>query len=555
MHRSEVGRNAVATDGIPAEASPSCGTVGQVATPAADPATLPWGQLPAIHCALRPALPLPALPRDTPIPTRTACAAHRRSAPLPVSTALTKRPSRHYPYVPHEILCTLPPHRRYGIFVRCQARKSCPLVRVTKGSVSREPPDGNKRGPGVASSPPTIAAIFPGVGAQYTGMGSALRDRHKIYRDTLDEACDLLGADWADVIYNPAQKSALKRQEESQLAVLVTGVAMFRVFEEDTGVPVSFCAGHSLGEYTALCCAGALTLSDAIRLVRRRARLIRRASDALHGTMMWVVHLDPDVVGAACAAAREEGCQVYVSAYDAPRQVAISGDTDDVTTVARELEARGALVYPLRLEGPYHSPLMRSAADGMADLLTEIPVRAPAVPVLSGVRGQHHQGGAQSAELLARQLVEPVRWLDVQHALVGENVCQAVEFGPGTVLTFLAEKTSPSLRVVPFDGFTGEGELSAAMFLAEEQYPEVIDRCLRTAVSTRTLLAGVPSRHEAVVARYRELESLRERPVPAGGDIDQALGILDALLESKGLREDERAVARNRVLAGRLWPR
>lgn len=386
-------------------------------------------------------------------------------------------------------------------------------------------------------------------------MGADLRDRHKTYRSTLDEASDLLGANWTDIIFDPQQKATLRRQEESQLAVLVTGVAMFRVFQEEIGIPVSFCAGHSLGEYTALCCAGALTLADAITLVRRRAELIREASRALNGTMMWVIDLDADVVHAACAAARDEGLDVHVSAHDAPRQVAVSGSTDDVTAVAGELEARGAVVYPLRLEGPYHSPLMRAAADGMARVLDETPVGTPAVPVLSGVHAERHAGGARSARLLVRQLVEPVRWLDVQRTLLDAGVGQAVEFGPGTVLTFLAEKAAPSLRVVPFDRLTAESQLAAALYLAEEQYPAVLDRCLRTAVSTRTRLADDPVRHQRVVARYRELERLRESAAPAGEDVSQALGLLDELLDSKGVPERERAVARHRVLDGRLWRR
>lgn len=399
-----------------------------------------------------------------------------------------------------------------------------------------------------------IAAVFPGVGAQYTGMGAALRDRHKAYRDTLDEAAAVLGDDWADVIYDPGHKARLKRQEESQLAVLVTGVAMFRVFRQETSLPISFCAGHSLGEYTALCCAEAFDLPDAIRLVRRRAQLIRQASDALTGTMMWVINLEADVVRATCAAAREDGARVHVSAYDAPRQVAISGDTADVNAAARELEARGALVYPLRLEGPYHSPLMRPAAEAMAELFTEIPVRPPSVPVLSGVDGERHQGGAQSAELLVRQLVEPVRWVGVQRALADEGVGQAVEFGPGAVLGFLAEKTVPALRVLPYDRLSGEGELAAALRVAEEDYPRILDACLRIAVSTRTLTrdGGALAGHAAVVERYRELELLRERPAPAVADVDRALGVLDALLESKGLAPRERVGARNRVLSGRL---
>jgi [acyl-carrier-protein] S-malonyltransferase len=400
----------------------------------------------------------------------------------------------------------------------------------------------------------SIAAVFPGIGAQYTGMGAMLRDRHQVYRETLDEACDLLGEDFADVIFEPAQKERLRQQVMSQLAVLVTGVAMFRMYQAEVGVPVSHFAGHSLGEYTALCCAGALSLADTISLVRERGQLIREVAVGLDGTMMWVIDLDMAQVRSACAACRDEGLQVYPSAYDGPRQAAISGPTADVLEAARELEARGARVLPLRMEGPYHCPLMRPAAEKMAAVLADVSLQRPSQPVLSTVSGRAHEGGQQSAALLAEQLMAPVRWLEVAHALIEDCAGTAVEFGPGSVLSFLLEKTSKRIRPLPFDRLAGEGELAAALWAGEADFPGIVDRCLRVPVSTGTRAGAVSSCRDEVVVRYRELEQIRMRPGLGAEDIDEALVKVEAILTAKGLGERERWRQRHRVLDGKLWP-
>jgi [acyl-carrier-protein] S-malonyltransferase len=385
-------------------------------------------------------------------------------------------------------------------------------------------------------------------------MGAALRDRHPAYGQVLDEACAVLGRDFTDVIYSPARRTELTRQEVSQLAVLVTGVAMFRVYQAEVALPVSYFAGHSLGEYTALCCAGALSLADTIDLVRRRGQLIREAVVGLDGTMMWVTGLDLATVRSVCAACRDRGMQVYPSAYDAPRQAAISGRAADVVAAAGEFEARGARVLPLRMAGPYHCPLMRPAAEQLAAVLAGVRLARPASPVLSTVDGRAHEGGQQSAAVLAEQLVTPVRWLDVQHAMVEACVGTAVEFGPGSVLSFLIGKTTTRIRPVPFDRLPGAGELAAVLWAGETDFRGIVDRCLRVSVSTRTCASAVPSYRDEAVARYRELERIRARPRLGREDVDEALTAVDAILTAKGLDEPEQRRQRNRVLNGKAWP-
>ncbi|MEU9373891.1 acyltransferase domain-containing protein [Streptomyces sp. NPDC048255] len=400
------------------------------------------------------------------------------------------------------------------------------------------------------------AAIFPGVGAQHTGMGKELFDRFQIYRRTLDEASDVLRMDFPKLCFSAEHRKDLNRQEESQLGTFVTSVAMYRVMTAELGLEFSFHAGHSLGEYSALCAAGALSFADGLELVRQRGAVIRNAASKLDGTMMWVLNLRPEVVESACARAARAGRRVSVSAYDAPLQLAISGPQGDLLAVAEELEARGALVYPLGMEGPYHSELMRAAADEMTALLKPFDIAAPSVPVLSTVTAEPHPGGDGSRELLAEQLVAPVRWLDVQRRLVAEGVGGALEVGPGNVLRFLLEKTTKNVTGWSVAQYPGTTALRDAMSVGPADHADVVRGCLRVAASTPTRRQD-PDRLELIARAQRELVALdaraREGAGLAAADVEAALTWVHRILEAKGLTGVDGQGRINRVLGGRAW--
>lgn len=162
------------------------------------------------------------------------------------------------------------------------------------------------------------AAIFPGVGAQHAGMGKELFDKFPRYRRTIGEASDVLRMDFSKLYFSAEHRKDLNRQETSQLGTFVTSVAMYRVMTEEVGLEFSVHAGHSLGEYSALCAAGAVSFADGLELVRQRGAVIRNAASKLDGTMMWVLNLPPEVVESACARVARAGRRVSVSAYDAP---------------------------------------------------------------------------------------------------------------------------------------------------------------------------------------------------------------------------------------------
>jgi [acyl-carrier-protein] S-malonyltransferase len=388
-------------------------------------------------------------------------------------------------------------------------------------------------------------------------MGRAFYERYRVYRETIEEASEVLGVDVAQLCLGSENRKRLGRQEEAQLSVFATSVAMYRVLVSEIDLPISHFAGHSLGEYSALCCAGALEFAQGLELVRQRGEVIRHTADSLGGTMMWVLNLDSATVDAACLRAVATGLDVFVSAYDAPRQTAISGRTQHVLEVAAELEARGAIVYPLRLEGPYHSPLMRPAADRMASILARYGVTEPAAAVLANVDGEPHRGGPDSARRLADQLVSPIRWVDAQRWLVDEAVGLALEVGPGNVLSFLMEKTTRLVRPWAVDRYRSAEALRDDIVIGESDHLRLVEGGLRVAVSTPSR-QGEPARYrQDVLTPYRDLEAIRKRArdgEPIGRAVTRtALDHVDGILRAKGLSDGERGRQFNRVLGGKVW--
>ncbi|MEV0256071.1 ACP S-malonyltransferase [Streptomyces sp. NPDC050732] len=403
-----------------------------------------------------------------------------------------------------------------------------------------------------------MVALFPGIGAQRTGMGERLHDNHAVFRDTFTEASDHLGENFSALIFDKANKSRLKRQEEAQLTTFLVSVAMYRTYSAELGHEFDYCVGYSLGEYSALCAAGALRFTDALDLVRRRAEIIRAVADRVDGTMMWALDLDAETVERVCRRAAGAEGGLFVSAVDAPRQVVMSGREELVGRAAEMLEARGGRVYPLRMEGPYHSPLMAGAKSEMAAVLGAVDIVPPRMAVLSTVNGRPHPGGDGSRELLADQLVSPVQWLSVQRRFLAENIGSAIEFGPGNVLSFLLEKVTDRIRPWPVERYGSPAELRAAMTLGPHDHARLVGRCLAVAAGTGCREQPSAAQRDRMDQAYAALLAMadgaaEERPgTPA--ETRRALDWIGQILECKGWRGADKESRLLRVLDGRLLP-
>lgn len=284
----------------------------------------------------------------------------------------------------------------------------------------------------------TLACVFPGQGSQSVGMLASLSDIHPTFRATFDEASEALDLDvWALSQEGPAE--VLNATENTQPALLTAGVAVWRAFQALGGPPAQALAGHSLGEFSALVCAGALGFADAVKLVQRRGRLMQEAVPAGQGAMAAILGLEDEEVEKACSEAAGDGVAVAVN-YNSPGQVVVAGDTVAVGRAIEACKARGAKrAVALPVSVPSHSPLMRPAAERFRADLARVVFQDPTIPVYA-FDGGLYSGPDSIREGLYRQLFNPVRWSTIGGRIIGSGVGIVIEAGPGKVLAGLMRR-------------------------------------------------------------------------------------------------------------------
>jgi [acyl-carrier-protein] S-malonyltransferase len=281
----------------------------------------------------------------------------------------------------------------------------------------------------------SLAVVFPGQGSQSVGMLAALGAAEPLVRTTFEEASDVLGYDlWQLCQQGP--EAALNATERTQPAMLTAGVAVWRAWQARGAARPAMLAGHSLGEFSALVCGGALTFRDAVAVVEFRARVMQEAMPPGQGAMAAVLGLDDSDVEAACAAAGQ-GEVVEPVNYNSPGQLVIAGHAAAVARALTECKARGAkraILLPVSV--PAHSSLLRGAGERLRERLATVALRAPSIPVYAiGLR--HHGDAAAIRDAVVAQLSSPVRWADTVRHMVAQGATRIVECGPGKVLTGL----------------------------------------------------------------------------------------------------------------------
>jgi len=307
----------------------------------------------------------------------------------------------------------------------------------------------------------SFAACFPGQGSQSVGMLDAFAATYPEVRETFAEASEAFGLDlWALVSGGP--KESLDQTENTQPAMLVAEISVWRVWQAQGGAAPALMAGHSLGEYAALVAAGSLSLVDGVRLAAERARLMQAAVPVGQGAMAAVLGLTDAQVMTACAEAAQGGVVEAVN-FNAPGQVVIAGDVAAVGRAVIAAKAAGAkrsLLLPVSV--PSHCALMRPAATLLAARLEAVDLRLPEVPVLHNVDAAAADSVAALRERLCEQLYRPVRWVETVQAMGAAGVSLAIEFGPGKVLTGLNKRCDKNITTLPvFDPETLTAALEA----------------------------------------------------------------------------------------------
>ncbi len=292
-------------------------------------------------------------------------------------------------------------------------------------------------------------AIFPGQGAQLVGMGRDVAERYRVAADTFAQADELLGWPLSRVCFEgPAER--LNATDVQQPAIFTTSVALFRAAVDAGRVkPASFAAmgGLSLGEYTALHLAEALSFADALRLVARRGQLMQQAAERTAGGMVSLIGADESKALALCERVVAQG-RVRPANYNCPGQIVISGDKaacEAAAALAAELDLRAV---PLPVAGAFHSEHMQPAAEGLREVLADCEFRTPRVRVVSNVTAEYHDGPDTIRELLYRQVVSPVRWQACIERLIADGCAEFWEIGPNRHLAGMLRKIDRRVKVV-----------------------------------------------------------------------------------------------------------
>jgi [acyl-carrier-protein] S-malonyltransferase len=289
-----------------------------------------------------------------------------------------------------------------------------------------------------------FALVFPGQGSQSVSMLGPFAET-RIVRETFAEASEVLGENlWTLVAEGPPE--ALNATINTQPVMLTAGYAVYRAWREAGGAEPALVAGHSLGEYTALTASGVIAFHDALPLVRFRAQAMQDAVPAGTGAMAAILGLDDDAVIAACAEAAD-GQIVEPVNFNAPSQIVIAGHraaVERATDAARTRGARRAVMLPV--SAPFHSSLLKPAAERLARYLKDVPFGTPRIPLINNVDVAIVSESDRIKAALARQACRPVRWVEVIRALAAAGVTRVVECGPGKVLNGLTKRIEPALE-------------------------------------------------------------------------------------------------------------
>ncbi|MEW6331141.1 MAG: ACP S-malonyltransferase [Pseudomonadota bacterium] len=299
-----------------------------------------------------------------------------------------------------------------------------------------------------------LAFVFPGQGSQSVGMMNALAAEFPVVKETFAEASQAFGQDlWQLAEQGPEEK--LNQTEITQPMMLAAGVATWRAWRAANGPQPQWMAGHSLGEYSALVCAGALDFAEAMKLVADRARCMQQAVPAGQGAMAALLGMEDDAVRKLCEQAAQGEVLEAVN-FNSPGQVVIAGATAAVNRAVEQSKAAGAkraILLPVSV--PSHCRLMHPAAQQMAERLKSAQIRAPQVPVLHNTHVQAESDPQAIRNALVRQIESPVRWVETIRKMAADGVTRIVECGPGKVLTGLNKRIVKEIETLPvFDPAT-----------------------------------------------------------------------------------------------------
>ncbi|URN93899.1 MAG: ACP S-malonyltransferase [Candidatus Pristimantibacillus lignocellulolyticus] len=391
-----------------------------------------------------------------------------------------------------------------------------------------------------------VVLLFPGQGSQMVGMGKWFYDHHPIAKQTFEEANDILGWNIADTCFYGSLEE-LTSTDIAQPALMTTSIAMYRVYMEEFGLRPFAAAGHSLGEYTALCSAGSISFEDALKLVDFRGKTMKAAAELGLGTMIAVGGIDYLTVEeqlTKLVQSKEEAC---IACYNGPFQVVISVSYSALEQVASYFRKIGAKVTNLQVGAAFHHPFMQSAADQLKHELEQIQVGALQYKVLSNVTGHAIDLKKQSlVEELTLQMTEPVRWNKSMNILQYLGVEMAIEMGPKTVLKQLW-KSHAAIEAIAYNVTEDRKQLAIKLTNKTSRpmrYHHPLSKFLAIAastpnynVNTQKVKADVIEPYQQLLQLHSQLEQVNKQP--SEKEVQQGRQWLETILQSKGIPLEE----------------
>ncbi|MBD2871908.1 ACP S-malonyltransferase [Paenibacillus arenilitoris] len=387
-----------------------------------------------------------------------------------------------------------------------------------------------------------IALLFPGQGSQYAGMGKSLADEFPMARRTFEEADDVLKMNLSSLCFE-GELFQLTRTEYTQPAVLTASVAAYRVYMDEIGLKPDFAAGHSLGEFSALTCSGAISFADTLQIVRHRGQLMQEAVTNGLGVMTAIGQADRKRARELCKQISTKEKPVVIGCYNAPEQLVLSGHEEAVNEVASELlKIEGVTVNPLNVSSAFHSPMMEPAAGRFKEILAPYRFGSGDYPVISNVTALPHES-QHLMDLLTRQMTEPVRWQESVEYLRLHKVKIAIELGPKQVLQSLMKKNAPSILTVSL-GETDDLPKAKGAFNRENAEPSIIGKCLAIAAATKNRNWDNEAYAKGVIEPYRKVKQIamqldQSKQEPTREQLAGALSMLRSVFETKKVPHSE----------------
>ncbi|MCX8132082.1 MAG: ACP S-malonyltransferase [Clostridia bacterium] len=389
-----------------------------------------------------------------------------------------------------------------------------------------------------------IALLFPGQGSQYVGMGKNLYENYPEARELFGEASEVLGFDLKKLCFE-GDIAELTKTENTQPAILTVSVAAFKAYMSEFGEEPAYLAGHSLGEFSALVCAGAIKFQDAVSIVRSRGRFMQEAVPQGIGAMAAVSGINKEEIEAVCKKFSDNDRMVVISNYNSPGQIVISGHTTAVNGAGDELKKSGARVIPLKVSAPFHSPLMQPAADKLREELQKYAYSHLKWDVVSNVTALPYDGYEYIVDCLYQQIIKPVRWIESMKYLEAQGVNLAIELGPQTVLRNLMKNNTSSINTFSYDQEEDIKNLGEALSIIPvkvqdciEMRMKLITRCLAIAVCTKNNNWDNDEYQNGVIKPYKKVKQMQEDMEIAGNEptieqMQEALNMLKSVFATK----------------------